>query len=110
MDKINIFWVDDEIDFLKLQLFFLEKKGYEVIMVINGYDVIEEIEENNLIDVVFLDESMFGIIGLEILFKIKDILLNILVVMIIKNEEENVMEEVLGVQISDYLIKLVNFN
>ncbi|NRB47543.1 MAG: PglZ domain-containing protein [Saprospiraceae bacterium] len=108
MDKINILWADDEIDLLKPQLLFLEKKGYEVITVTNGYDAIEEIEENNSIDVVFLDESMPGITGLETLSKIKDLLPNIPVVMITKNEEENVMEEALGAQISDYLIKPVN--
>lgn len=110
MDKINILWADDEIDLLKPQLLFLEKKGYEVITVTNGYDAIEEIEENNSIDVVFLDESMPGITGLETLSKIKDLLPNIPVVMITKNEEENVMEEALGSQISDYLIKPVNPN
>ncbi len=110
MDKINILWADDEIDLLKPQLLFLEKKGYEVITVTNGYDAIEEIEENNAIDVVFLDESMPGITGLETLSKIKDLLPNIPVVMITKNEEENVMEEALGAQISDYLIKPVNPN
>lgn len=108
MDKINILWADDEIDLLKPQLLFLEKKGYEVITVTNGYDAIEEIEENNTIDVVFLDESMPGITGLETLSKIKALLPNIPVVMITKNEEENVMEEALGAQISDYLIKPVN--
>ncbi|MEZ5042329.1 MAG: PglZ domain-containing protein [Saprospiraceae bacterium] len=108
MDKITILWADDEIDLLKPQLLFLEKKGYEMITVTNGYDAIEECEENNAIDVIFLDESMPGITGLETLSKIKEILPNIPVVMITKNEEENVMEEALGSQISDYLIKPVN--
>lgn len=110
MDRINILWADDEIDLLRPQLLFLEKKGYDVITVTNGYDAIEEIEENNAIDVVFLDESMPGITGLETLSKIKDLQPNIPVVMITKNEEENVMEEALGAQISDYLIKPVNPN
>lgn len=108
MDKITILWADDEIDLLKPQLLFLEKKGYEVITVTNGYDALEECEENKAIDVVFLDESMPGITGLETLSKIKDLLPNIPVVMITKNEEENVMEEALGSQISAYLIKPVN--
>jgi len=108
MDKITILWADDEIDLLKPQLLFLEKKGYELITVTNGYDALEECEENKTIDVVFLDESMPGITGLETLPKIKDILPNIPVVMITKNEEENVMEEALGSQISAYLIKPVN--
>ena len=110
MDKIRILWADDEIDLLKPQLMFLEKKGYDVITVTNGHDALEECEENNDIDVVFLDESMPGITGLETLAKIKEDYPNLPVVMITKNEAENVMEEALGSQISDYLIKPVNPN
>lgn len=108
MDKIRILWADDEIDLLKPQLLFLEKKGYEVVTVTNGYDALEEFEENKDFDVVFLDESMPGITGLETLSKIKTIKPHLPVVMITKNEEENVMEEAIGSQISDYLIKPVN--
>lgn len=110
MDKIKILWADDEIDMLKPQLMFLEKKGYEVITVTNGYDALEECEETNDIDVVFLDESMPGITGLETLAKIKESYAHLPVVMITKNEAENVMEEALGAQITDYLIKPVNPN
>lgn len=110
MDPITILWADDEIDILKPQLLFLKKKGYDVITVTNGYDALEEVEENNGIDVIFLDESMPGITGLETLAKLKDTNPNIPVVMITKNEAETVMEEAIGAQISDYLIKPVNPN
>ncbi|MCR9286774.1 MAG: response regulator [Bacteroidetes bacterium] len=110
MDKIKILWADDEIDHLKPQLMFLEKKGYDVITVTNGYDAIEECEESNDIDVVFLDESMPGITGLETLSKIKEGNPHLPIVMITKNESENVMEEALGAQITDYLLKPVNPN
>lgn len=110
MDKITILWADDEIDVLKPQLLFLENKGYEVIAVTNGYDALEECQENSNIDVVFLDESMPGITGLETLAKIKEGFPNLPVVMITKNEAENVMEEAIGAQITDYLIKPVNPN
>ncbi len=110
MDEIKILWADDEIDLLKPQLMFLEKKGYVVTTVTNGHDALEEIEESNEFDVVFLDESMPGITGLETLAKIKEIRPNIPVVMITKNEAETVMEEAIGSQISDYLIKPVNPN
>ncbi|MEL6655925.1 MAG: response regulator [Bacteroidota bacterium] len=108
MDEIKILWADDEIDLLKPQLMFLEKKGYNVTTVTNGHDALEEIEERNDFDVVFLDESMPGITGLETLAKLKEIRPNIPVVMITKNEAETVMEEAIGSQISDYLIKPVN--
>lgn len=108
MDKIKILWADDEIDLLKPQLMFLEKRGYNVVTVSNGHDALEECEEQNDIDVVFLDESMPGITGLETLAKIKEKNPHLPVVMITKNEAEDVMEEALGQQISDYLIKPVN--
>jgi len=110
MDKIKILWADDEIDLLKPQLLFLKNKGYDVITVTNGYDAIEEYEENNDIDIVFLDESMPGITGLETLSKIKALNPHLPIVMITKNEEEDVMEEAIGSQITDYLIKPVNPN
>ncbi len=110
MSEIKILWADDEIDMLKPQLFFLEKKGYKVETVTNGYDAVDVFSNANDIDVVFLDESMPGITGLETLTKIKAINANVPVVMITKNEAENLMEEAIGSQIDDYLIKPVNPN
>ena len=110
MEKIKILWADDEIDILKPQILFLQQKGYDLVTVSNGYDALEECEESNDIDVVFLDESMPGLTGLETLAKIKEKKPNLPVVMITKNEAENVMEEALGGQITDYLIKPVNPN
>ena len=110
MSAIRILWADDEIDMLKPQLFFLEKKGYEVVTVSNGYDALDMMEEDKMIDVVFLDESMPGISGLETLARIKEKNSNIPIVMITKNEAENLMEEAIGSQIDDYLIKPVNPN
>ena len=108
MDKIKILWADDEIDLLKPQIKFLEKKGYEVVTVSNGHDALDECESNGNFDVVFLDESMPGLTGLETLTKIKANNPHLPVVMITKNEAEHVMEEAIGSQISDYLIKPVN--
>lgn len=110
MEKVRILWADDEIDLLKPQILFLQNKGYDVTTVSNGYDAIEECDNNRDFDVVFLDESMPGLTGLETLSKIKGQYPNLPVVMITKNEAENVMEEALGSQITDYLIKPVNPN
>jgi len=110
MNKIRILWADDEIDILKPQLFFLEKKGYEVETVTNGHDAIERVKEDSEIDVIFLDESMPGITGLETLERIKEINPNIPIVMITKNEAEDIMEQAIGSRIDDYLIKPVNPN
>lgn len=110
MDKIKILWADDEIDLLKPQILFLTGKGYDVVTVTNGYDAVEEIQNDLNIDVVFLDESMPGMTGLETLSKIKEYNTGLPVVMITKNEAEHVMEEAIGSQIADYLIKPVNPN
>ena len=109
MSQINILWVDDEIESLKSQIMFLENKGYKVNALTNGYDALEFLKDQ-VVDVVLLDESMPGITGLETLGKIKEIDQQIPVVMITKNEAENVMDEAIGSQITDYLIKPVNPN
>ncbi len=109
MEKVRILWADDEIDLLKPHLMFLQGKGYELETATNGYDALEiYLAKSNEIDVVFLDESMPGLTGLETLPKIKEINPSVPVVMITKNEAEQVMEEAIGAQIADYLIKPVN--
>jgi len=110
MDKIKILWADDEIDLLKPQLFFLEKKGYKVVTVSNGHDAIDEFERQGDIDIIFLDESMPGLSGLQTMQRLKAIKPTLPIVMITKNEAENIMEEAIGSQIDDYLIKPVNPN
>jgi CheY-like chemotaxis protein len=106
MNKVKILWADDEIDLLKPQIMFLESKDYEIIPVTNGQDALDKVKELEL-DVVFLDESMPGLSGLETLPKIKQIKPHLPVVMITKNEEEDLMEDAIGSQITDYLIKPV---
>ena len=110
MERIKILWADDEIDLLKPQIMFLKQKGYDIITVTNGHDALDEIESNNEIDIIFLDESMPGMSGLEVLERIKKDNSLIPVVMITKNESENVMESAIGSQIADYLLKPVNPN
>lgn len=107
MDNVKVLWVDDEVDLLKPHVMFLEEKGYSVDTVNNGQDALEMIEEERY-DIVFLDENMPGWSGLETLGRIKKIAQNLPVVMITKSEEESIMEDAIGSQISDYLIKPVN--
>lgn len=107
MAPVTILWADDEIDLLKPQLLFLESKGYQMTAVTNGNDALSEINENDF-DLVFLDEQMPGISGLETLSKIKEIHPSLPVVMVTKSEEENVMDDAIGNKIADYLIKPVN--
>lgn len=105
----TVLWCDDEIELLKPQVMFISDKGYRVIETSNGHDAIEKCMEEP-VDIVFLDEQMPGLSGLETLTRIKAIHPMLPVVMITKNEEENIMEQAIGSQISDYLIKPVKSN
>ncbi len=107
MTNGKLLWVDDEIELLKAHIIFLEKKGYEIDTVTNGFDAVEHCGENSY-DLILLDENMPGISGLETLKRIKEIAPTTPVVMVTKSEEENIMDEAIGSKIADYLIKPVN--
>jgi CheY-like chemotaxis protein len=109
MQRYTILWADDEIDLLKPHILFLQQRGYDITPVNNGVDAIELCEAKNF-DVIFLDEHMPGMSGLEALSQIKNTRPNLPVVMITKNEEEQIMEEAIGSKIADYLIKPLNPN
>jgi CheY-like chemotaxis protein len=106
MKKSKILWVDDQIEMLRSHIIFLNEKGYEVETVTNGEDAVSEVKNNNY-DLIFLDEMMPGMGGLETLAMIKEINANIPVVMVTKSEEESLMHDAIGSKISDYLIKPV---
>ena len=108
MNACNILWVDDEIDSLKSHIFFLTEKGYSIETINNGYDAVE-LMCNNSYDIIFLDENMPGLSGLDTLSKLRE-LTSCPIIMITKNEQEQIMEEAIGSKISDYLIKPVNPN
>ena len=103
----KILWVDDEIELLRSHIIFLSEKGYLVDTVTNGEDAVSSVKEKDY-DLIFLDEMMPGLGGLETLARIKDINQNLPVVMITKSEEETLMNEAIGVKITDYLTKPVN--
>ncbi len=106
MNRPNILWIDDEIEMLKSHIIFLEEKGYNIETVTNGEDAIYFVKEKNY-SLIFLDEMMAGMGGLETLSKIKEINPNTPVVMVTKSEEESLMNDAIGQKISDYLIKPV---
>lgn len=103
----RLLWVDDEIDMLRAHILFLEKKDYEVVTANNGPDAIDLCREENF-DLVLLDENMPGLSGLETLTRLKDVAPNVPVVMVTKNEEEDIMDQAIGSKIADYLLKPVN--
>ena len=107
MSLASILWVDDEIEILEAHKRFLEMKGYQLYTMTNGFDAIEFIS-NNEVDFILLDESMPGMSGLETLQRIKQLYPHMPVVLVTKNETESLMEEAIGAQITDYLIKPVH--
>lgn len=109
MAKIKILWADDEIHLLRPHILFLEEKGYEVVAASNGNEALDLLQDQRF-DIVFLDENMPGLSGLETLTKLKALQPSIPVIMITKSEEEAIMEDAIGQKISDYLIKPVNPN
>ena len=105
----TLLWVDDEIELLKAYVIFLEKKEYEVVTATNGQDALDLCQERSF-DLIFLDEHMPGLSGLETLSRIKEISPTTPIVMVTKSEEENIMNQAIGSKIADYLIKPVNPN
>ncbi len=104
---IKILWVDDEIEHLRAHILFLKEKGYEITTATNGSDALGMVKAS-FFDLIFLDENMPGLTGLETLKYLKELRSEVPVVMITKSEEEDIMDQAIGNQIADYLIKPVN--
>ncbi len=107
MKEIAVLWIDDEIELLKPHIIFLEEKGYDIDTAKDGEEAVDIVKKKKY-DLIFLDENMPGLSGLETLTKIKAISPDVPVVMITKSEEEDIMDEAIGAKIDDYLIKPVN--
>lgn len=110
MQRYKILWVDDEIDLLKPYVLTLQEKNFEIETFNNPYSILEYIDQNNDFDLILLDENMPGKSGLSLIKDIKDKKPFVPIIMITKNEEEDIMDEAIGSMISDYLIKPLNPN
>lgn len=107
MAAAKVMWVDDEMESLEAHRRFLELKGYELVTFTNGWDALDYLGKDT-VDIVCIDESMPGMGGLETLSRIKQLNAQLPVILVTKNETESLMEEAIGSQISDYLIKPVH--
>ncbi|MCQ2345959.1 MAG: PglZ domain-containing protein [Paludibacteraceae bacterium] len=105
----RILWADDEHEMLRPYIIYLNQKGYDVTTVPGGQDALDKVRKEQF-DIVFLDEQMPGMSGLETLQLIKELRPELPVVMVTKSEEERIMEQAIGSKIADYLIKPVNPN
>lgn len=107
MTNGRLLWVDDEIEMLKPHIIFLQSRGYEVATATNGPDALDMVRDEAF-DLILLDENMPGLSGLETLTKLKEVVPTVPVVMVTKNEEEDIMDQAVGSKIADYLLKPVN--
>ena len=107
MSDIHILWVDDEIELLRPHILFLEKRGYSVRTATNADDALDMLEDKGA-NLIFLDEHMPGLSGLDALAHLKRIAPTVPVVMVTKSEEEDIMDRAVGAKIADYLIKPVS--
>lgn len=106
-DAKKILWVDDEIDRLQSHIIILQDRGFQITPVASGEDAIEEVKKTAF-DLILLDEMMPGMDGLTTLEEIKKIRPHLPVVMVTKSEEEKIMNEAIGKNIADYVVKPVN--
>ena len=110
MQRYKILWVDDEIDLLKPYILYLEEKNYIVESFNNPFSLIEYLDNNNDYNLILIDENMPGKSGISLISDIKNKSSSVPIIMITKNEEENLMEAAIGSEISDYLLKPLNPN
>jgi CheY-like chemotaxis protein len=103
----TILWVDDEVESLAAHILFLREHGYEVEQAAQGDDAIALLRRRAY-GVVLLDEQMPGKRGLELVGEIREIDPAVPVVMITKSEEAGTMQEAIGIELDDYLVKPVN--
>lgn len=106
---MRILWIDDEIDLLKPFIYLLQQEGYEVKTATSGEDGVK-LANKEIFDLIFLDEIMPGVDGLEVLRKIKNENSQQLVVMVTKSEEEDLMHKAYGGWVDDYITKPFSFN
>lgn len=106
---MRILWIDDEIDLLKPFIYLLQQEGYDVETATSGEDGATRAAKE-VFDLIFLDEIMPGVDGLEVLRKIKSENSQQIVVMVTKSEEEDLMNKAYGGWVDDYITKPFSFN
>jgi CheY-like chemotaxis protein len=101
---LKILWIDDEIDMFRPFVYALKDKGYDVETATNGPDGIELVKARDF-DLVLLDEIMTGMDGLEVLRRLKEADPRLLVAMVTKSDQEELINEAFGKLVDDFVIK-----
>jgi len=71
MTMTSIMLVDDEVPFVETMTKRLAKRGFSVVGAFSGYEAMEKLESDRMIDVVILDVKMPGMDGINALKEIK---------------------------------------
>lgn len=100
----RILIVDDDEDMQLLLAAHLERLGYTVTAVPDGETALQWLEQN-LADVVFLDLSMAGVDGLEVLKRIRERGFDVAVILTTAHGSEETAIEALRIGADDYLRK-----
>ena len=106
---IKVLWIDDEIDFFNSHIIFLEKRGFQINKALSGNEGLLFLQKNK-VDIILIDQNMPGLAGTETIKILKEKFDLIPIVMISQNTDENVINNALGQQVKDYLLKPVNPN
>ncbi len=101
---MKILWIDDEIELLNSYFYLLRERNYEVDTATNGPDGLRLVKSKNY-DLVFVDQMMPGMEGIEVVSEIKNFDPSILVVMVTKMSEEELMEEAYAKLVDDFIVK-----
>lgn len=101
---MKIFVIDDDVKICEVIKFYLEKEGFEVVVVYNGMDGIVMFK-NEMFDFVILDIMLFKKDGYEVCREFRKIS-NILIIMFIVKGE--IFDKVFGLElgVDDYIVKL----
>ncbi len=105
--RMRILWIDDEINLLKPHIYSLNERGYEVDTATNGPDGLELLKKKDY-DLVLLDEIMPGMDGIETLTAIRAESEDILVGIVTKSEEEELVDSAFGKLADDFIIKPIS--
>ncbi len=102
----SVLWVDDEAELLEPHRMFLRDKGFHVETASNADDAAEMVRRRTF-DLVLLDEQMPGKRGIEAYRELREIDPNVAIVMVTKSEEDETLNEALGADMTEYLVKPV---
>lgn len=105
--KKRILWVDDEVDSLRSLMYFLDNEGYQVETVSNGADGVELLGKEGF-DLIFLDQYMPGMDGMETLARMRELSQNTPIIMVTKADDKSIIDTALSQKADDYLIKPVS--